>query len=394
MKDDCDLFYGWIKGLLINWEDTLSNIDDPDRGSLIQELELEYNIFSKGVENPPEFNEISSKDILEILLDVSCSLLVGKNKSKYPEAVQEINWSVSGAHVVVGADLLNRGFTVEGLSFTYMPRYSKGKTISDTMQQRARFFGYKKEYFDLCRIYLPLSSITEYQEYVDDEEYIREFLKEKSLSELAQILPQTNLMNATRPNILSSSVIKSKMEGEKSFVYYDAKYSLANNKILEVFSKKYSYDLYKDYKTGFRNHGFTAISIDEAISLFQSLKFSEIGDTFRKVATIEYLRILKYKETDHCNLFRMDFETPIGEERTRSIKSINKPFRLKELFSGRSNKGEKVYPGDSKICIDDSLSIQIYKVQLDGLPNGNSKLFWTLGLIYPPHFERNFITTG
>jgi hypothetical protein len=40
---------------------------------------------------------------------------------------------------------MDRGFTVEGMTITYMPR-GLGGGQADTMQRRARLFGYKAGY--------------------------------------------------------------------------------------------------------------------------------------------------------------------------------------------------------------------------------------------------------
>ncbi|MCB9109273.1 MAG: hypothetical protein H6633_34285 [Anaerolineales bacterium] len=42
---------------------------------------------------------------------------------------------------------------MEGLTVTYMPR-GAGIGNADTIQQRARFFGYKRDYQQYCRIFL------------------------------------------------------------------------------------------------------------------------------------------------------------------------------------------------------------------------------------------------
>ena len=71
---------------------------------------------------------------------------------------------------------MDRGFTVEGLTVTYMPR-GIGVGNADTVQQRARFFGYKRQ---LPRL-LPCISGTRnayhaFQAYVEHEEDIRDQL--------------------------------------------------------------------------------------------------------------------------------------------------------------------------------------------------------------------------
>lgn len=58
-----------------------------------------------------------------------------------------------------------------------MPRHTVGVATADTIEQRCRFFGYKMKYIKSCRVYLPEQSITNYVDYVDNEEELRTILK-------------------------------------------------------------------------------------------------------------------------------------------------------------------------------------------------------------------------
>lgn len=52
--------------------------------------------------------------------------------------------------IAIGGDKLSRGLTLEGLSVSYYLRASK---MYDTLMQMGRWFGYRPEYGDLCRLY-------------------------------------------------------------------------------------------------------------------------------------------------------------------------------------------------------------------------------------------------
>ncbi|WP_240329195.1 Z1 domain-containing protein [Helicobacter suis] len=54
--------------------------------------------------------------------------------------------------IVVGGASLSRGFTLEGLSVSYFIRDSE---FYDTLMQMGRWFGYRDDYKDLCKIYIP-----------------------------------------------------------------------------------------------------------------------------------------------------------------------------------------------------------------------------------------------
>ena len=53
----------------------------------------------------------------------------------------EIDWESAPLHILIGGNKLSRGFTVEGLTVTFVAR--KPSQQADTMLQRARFYGYR-----------------------------------------------------------------------------------------------------------------------------------------------------------------------------------------------------------------------------------------------------------
>lgn len=70
-----------------------------------------------------------------------------------------------GLHVIaIGGLALSRGLTLEGLVVSYILRNT---AASDTLMQMARWFGYRPNYEDICRLYLPRTSLEHY-EYIDN----------------------------------------------------------------------------------------------------------------------------------------------------------------------------------------------------------------------------------
>ncbi|MGM0698443.1 MAG: Z1 domain-containing protein [Actinomycetota bacterium] len=81
-------------------------------------------------------------------------LVNGTKEAEYKQA--EINFdSAQGVwKILVGGTKLSRGFTVEGLTVTL---YTRVSVAADTLMQMARWFGYRKYYRDLVRLYLGAS---------------------------------------------------------------------------------------------------------------------------------------------------------------------------------------------------------------------------------------------
>src|SRR5207253_10843262 len=83
-----------------------------------------------------------------------------------------VDWRSAYGWILVGGQAMDRGFTVEGLTVTYMPR-GIGVGNADTVQQRARFFGYKGRYLGYCRVYLEPVLSSAFTRYVTHEEDVR-----------------------------------------------------------------------------------------------------------------------------------------------------------------------------------------------------------------------------
>ena len=75
--------------------------------------------------------------------------------------------------IVIGGDKLSRGMTLEGLSVSYFLRSSR---MYDTLLQMGRWFGYRSDYADLCRIFTIEQMVDYYQRIqAADEELRQEF---------------------------------------------------------------------------------------------------------------------------------------------------------------------------------------------------------------------------
>lgn len=103
-----------------------------------------------------------------------------------PIRVVEVNANASGTlnyadHdktglnvIAVGGFSLSRGLTLEGLMVSYFLRNSM---MYDTLMQMGRWFGYRPEYDDLCRIWMPEEAEGWYAHIAESIELLREELR-------------------------------------------------------------------------------------------------------------------------------------------------------------------------------------------------------------------------
>lgn len=391
-QDASAKFYGWIKNQIDAWANML-NAGESDLG--YQELKESFkNDYAEAIrmynihgEEYPSFEEIWT-NIPDIILDTNLELLISRNQKKGEN--KEIDWCSSKSHILIGADMLNRGFTVEKLAVTYMPRYNVGKATADTIQQRCRFFGYKRNYLWSCRVFLPKSVQIEYEEYVDHEEEMRNWLLENhNLDEVERMLLISDRLNATRKNILSKDTVTSKLNGWRRM---NAFQTIEENTVfVENWLKNRPSKLYHDYKTPDRNHEYYKIPIAEVIDFLSRFKFQNVPDSARKQATLRYLKYLSSKPDNPLKfayIILMAAHSPEARVRTFNIDTQ----KLQNLFSGRSTTGSTTYPGDGEIKFMDSITIQIHKVKLKcDSTYWSGKVAYTLAINYPEEFAINYV---
>lgn len=90
--------------------------------------------------------------------------------------VNRVDWKVAPVHVLVGGNKLDRGFTVEGLTVTYMNRPASEQL--DTIEQRARAFGYRSDLLPYCQFFATPRTLKVLREIVDTEYDLRAQLRD------------------------------------------------------------------------------------------------------------------------------------------------------------------------------------------------------------------------
>lgn len=115
------------------------------------------------------------------------------NESVAPIRVVEVNirstesldysaYADTGLNVIaVGGFSLSRGLTLEGLTVSYFLRSS---LMYDTLMQMGRWFGYRPDYADLCRVYMTSSAKSWYAHISDVTEELREEFREMDMANM------------------------------------------------------------------------------------------------------------------------------------------------------------------------------------------------------------------
>lgn len=94
--------------------------------------------------------EFSFKELIGELVELKDIIVRGVYQTSKLKLQYEDNNPINV--IAVGGVSLSRGFTLEGLSVSYFTRNS---LFYDTLMQMARWFGYRKGYENLCKLYIP-----------------------------------------------------------------------------------------------------------------------------------------------------------------------------------------------------------------------------------------------
>jgi hypothetical protein len=158
----------WVSAARDNWISILATPpSDPDRQDELAEFRKAYDELARTERALPSFDAIVEK-LPRALRNTTVIEFNTRGSPRTPE----INWRHAEGWILVGGLALDRGFTVDSLSVTYMPR-SVGVGNADAIQQRARFMGYKRKYLGLCRVYLEQNLRTAFEDYVEHEQTMR-----------------------------------------------------------------------------------------------------------------------------------------------------------------------------------------------------------------------------
>lgn len=387
-------FKEWIDNELRTWRRLMGKSDDNfDKVQMLKRFEelLPLALEHYEIEEQPTFEEI--KPLIAEVLKSKKVYLVNTDK----DAETEIQWDDYKMHILVGAEMLNRGFTVEKLATTYMPRYTKGATNADTIQQRCRFFGYKMDYIKSCRVFLPGNSIANYLNYVKHEEELRSTLASCDSLEAAErkVLLSPSL-RPTRANVLPIWVVNTRMSGMNALQAFSSKSTIEqNDELVARFLQDHEHDwTIRQDTTLYRTHRWLKLGIDDGIQFLGEFNFKNWPDSQRKADTIRYLRYLAGAsgddKIDYVYFYQMAFGAPAIE---RNFDAAERRLAANtQIFAGPSSATDSTnYPGDAKIVgSHETLTFQLYHIRLKGAELDYPKEAYTMAIYVPKELAATY----
>ncbi len=341
---------GWM-GILRQSEES------PDLHDLLQQFNQDYTDLQVTTERIPPFDQVVPR-LLHAMRRTRVRPLNSTGEGSVP-----INWGENPYWILAGGQSMDRGFTIEGLTVSYMPR-GPGVGNADTIQQRGRFFGYKRSYYGYCRVFLEQDVCDAFREYVEHEEDIRSQLIEhrstgRPMSDWRRQFFLSRNLRPTRNSIIGIDYRRRRFGNQ--WVYpngpHDTEGAIERNRtVFQSFQGQLQFVRHDglDRRRSPKNLVSRNISLARVHEDFltriniRRLEDSQLFCALLRVIQIHLLR----NPDDTCSIFLMGGGRP--------IRRGYEDDEIKELFQGiQYDSNGSTYPGDRAVREDVGISVQL-----------------------------------
>lgn len=267
--------------------------------------------------------------------------------------------------IYIGGDLLQRGLTFPNLIVSYFTRFAKSGGNMDTTLQRARWFGYRSKYLDLCKIFTTDEISKEFTVLAEVEDDLWEQFEdvEKGLLEIKDIIIQAE-NTKQKPTAKNKAKFKkisfrNRWIKQKFIVTNDTERSTNNEYIQNLITSVTNWTKTTNGSNiGVETAQYTIFTAEQLNGLIQSIETAFDREPFNKatikelVGTSDIPVILMWADDDN-------------KTRYRSIYQDAAKDRIKALHQGANTTDiEKLtYLGDQKVVVDpNKINIQIHYI--------------------------------
>jgi Z1 domain len=390
LRSDHEQLHQAIQLLMSNWKDIAGlPSSDPSSERLINLMKRAYEDLNRTVKAPPSWEMVQERIKDELWLTeiwMVNSLPYGRDPVATPFRLKN--------NILVGGNMLGRGVTLEGLAVTYITREAEQDTNADTLEQRARWFGYKEAYLDVCRIFLTQRLASRYTELLQHEDDFWEALRRnqrqginvKDWPRMFRLDAETWQLRPTRPQVADYRQFRSTGWDVQRRPILDPILCTVNLEGVKEFMDKYPGQL---YRVGNVEHTLVR-DLDPAAVISDLLSVMNLdGSDWDKSYTVEYLTRLQIGN----RLARMDIAyMSKGEFRERSISPDGHINPMQGRSPSRSPDDPDYYPGDESIH-NNRVQLQIHLIKIREKPEQPTIETTALALYIPvlPEFDLRMI---
>ncbi|AVF03762.1 MULTISPECIES: Z1 domain-containing protein [Devosia] len=398
IKDDHRTIYQWARHAIDGWAATLKLEDgDPDKVDLLDDFRAAYADLKRTERKLPPFEEVATK----LPRALRRTQAIEFNTNGRP-TTPEIEWRDADGWILVGGQAVDRGFTVDSLTVTYMGR-GVGTGNADAVQQRARFFGYKKSYLGICRVYLEPNTLQAFQSYVAHEEIMRSELTRisetgLSLREWKRSFALSPALSPCRKSViaLGDDYIRGRRTGgwtQQRGAVLSADLRSANAQAIAKLTDSFSFAPDTSYPAAApsQQHAVChSVPVNEAVELLVDYQLLDPRDVASMTGILMQLGELSRAQPDAMvSVYRM-------RPNATGVRTADEDGMLEDGFQqGRTGDGTTAYPGDAFFKSGNQVTIQIHQYdllqQVEGAAVSVAKAAPLLALHVPPALALNWI---
>lgn len=327
---------------------------DEDMDGYLSELEECFKKYvCDEIKNEFTFEEIRE----EIATAIKKTSVILKNSvGKTTQGNEKLKWH----KIYIGGDLLQRGLTFSNLVTTYFTRWAVNGGNMDTNLQRARWFGYRDKYINICKIFTTAEIAQEFTNLAEIEDDLWDQFADVENGTLAidDILIQSE---NTRQNPTNKQRVKYKKVSfknrwikQKYLVDDNAKIAENNTELEKLFASVSWDNTTVGSKIGNMTGKYAYFDAGILKQLISVIHGTFDYEPFQKKALADLLG------QDNIPVIL------IGNSEKPRYRSVYKQgFRIKALQQGADSAiAERVtYEGDSSVVIDkNKINIQVHKI--------------------------------
>ncbi|NDV02894.1 Z1 domain-containing protein [Pseudoroseicyclus tamaricis] len=348
----------WIDRMKADWSELLqeeaASTAPEEREFLLAFLRKAHRDLSTTDPGLPSFDEL----IRPMRVALKDTQVLELNRGAPP-----VPWSRHFSFILIGGQAIERGFTVEGLTTTHLAR-SLGQRLADSIQQRARFFGYKRGYLGRIRIWTDDDTRSAFREYAEHEEALREQLKPvaeegRPLRDWRRQFLLSPSLRPTRRSVLTQAVKQRRLSDDWLMLDrpailgsdLDDNRSLLNRVQSSVMLDE---DTGHEARTAEQRHLVsTGLPIAQLLEVLADIRVADADQRDMLYGAMLQLDEFVGQPGRSARIYLMGK----GRLRERKIEA----GKVAQLHQGRNPRtGTPVYPGDREIMIRDEPSLQIH----------------------------------
>lgn len=395
------MYRSWVRHLLDDWQKGIEAGGDYAE-EVLDGFRDAYAELDKTVAELGPFDDLVAR-VPELTEELR---VVEVNSTQ--QAEKDIDWKSDYYWLLIGGMKLDRGFTVEGLTVTYMPRPISGN--ADVLQQRARFFGYRGDYIDYCRVYLRSDARDAFVDYVDNEEFLRGELKRHEGQPLAtwkrDFVVHGQFTSLTRTAVIGRTVARRRAGREWTWpkrMHLGADVRAANDALFSAAlerSRDMAFDASAlphavDRRNGQRNLAVTDLQMEDALNFLLQVRLGDTEDSLlMQTITMQMSRMIREsRDADPKSatlIFMGELQVPNGPGRQLSVVQEN-------LLVGMNPTGATGaavnYSGDRTFRSPDAVTIQLRVLALTDTPSlgeDYSRIPW-LSISFPDGVSNDWL---